>query len=37
MTRRYRPYMSDADKLTPADPSDLAEALAFAPRVCANV
>ena len=29
---RYRSRMSDADKLTPADPRDLAEALAFALR-----
>ena len=29
---RYRSRMSDADKLTPADPRDLAEALSFALR-----
>lgn len=28
----YRPKMPDADKLTPADPSDLAAALAYALR-----
>jgi hypothetical protein len=28
----YRPLMPDVDKLTPADPSDLAAALAFALR-----
>jgi hypothetical protein len=28
--RRYFPLMPDADKLTPADPSDFAAALAFA-------
>ncbi len=32
MPLRYRPLMPDADKLTPADSSDLAAALAFALR-----
>jgi hypothetical protein len=28
----YRPAMPDGDELTPADPRDLAEAIAFALR-----